>query len=191
VKRFLLLIVLATLDFETEARASGNEGSVSIDKCWSATVKELRARFAADAVLMGDVQSSRSSSTERLVKGDGTYTTTKGESSKFQFSCVHDARSGETSALKVAPKEVQPVSGDPVQTAVDGCQRAVDKQLRGQNAQHVNFVQARLRTASAEETSIDGGGQYRGAEGVWSNFSYECTFNHLSNKSAARVSVSR
>ena len=188
-KRMRVLILLAMAGVASVARAGGNEASTSIDRCWSAIVKEVRGKLAGETVFLGDVESSRSSLSERHVKGDGSYTTAKGEPTKFRFSCIHNTRSGDTYAVKIEPKEVQTVSGDPVQAAIDGCQRGVADELP--DARNVHFVENRLKTASIDETGVDGNGQIRGADGKWTPFTYECTYSHLSNKAAVRVNLTR
>jgi hypothetical protein len=66
--------------------------------------------------------------------------------------------------------------------AIDRCEASVAdtlRNLRGKQAQDVQFVKTKrvLAATDDDETSVKGEGQYRGAAGGSTSFSYSCAFN--------------
>jgi len=168
-----------------------------VNACRPAVTKKLQSAVAqAKAVQFVSEATALVSNTETSVTGTAQYQDrTNGAWTRFLYQCTYNSGSGTASNVRLdrAPTNITPAvgGGDTAQAAINACEAAATKQLRGQapQADRVQFLGHQLSQRSGAETAVAGTGQYLSKNAnTWTKLSYVCTYDARS-KQTNSVSV--
>jgi hypothetical protein len=124
------------------------------------------------------------------VTGTGQYQDrNSGAWEKFIYQCTYNSGSRTTSNVRLDRPQISTApaagGGDSTQAAINACEAAATKQLRGRvpQADRVQFLGHELSQPSTAETAVTGTAQYSSRNGsTWTKLSYVCTYNARSGQ---------
>ena len=165
-------------------------GQAAVNACRPAVTKKLQSAITqAKSVEFVSEAPALISNTETSVTGTARYQDrNSGVWTTFIFQCTYNSESGTASGVRLdRPQPTNPVAGggDTAQAAIDACQAAATKQLRGKvpQADRIQFLGEQFSQPSSSETAVTGTAQYLNRNSsTWTKVSYTCAYNARSRQ---------
>jgi hypothetical protein len=124
---------------------------------------------------------SRFSTTDLLIKGNGSFTRQSGEIENFSFECQYNARDNNVVRAEYSVRELERSSSraDTAKVWVQTCQDKVDEKIKTDHSQvnEIRFNSGRESQESAGVNKLAGEGEFVKNNGDRKRFTYECIYN--------------